>query len=98
MKYNGEITVASVESDASMRSGTVQCVHCGAHWEHKPGSGRTRGWCGRCKGFVCGPRCAKCVPEERRLELAEAGLPWELHMEVADRLPVSEPVIWTPNG
>jgi hypothetical protein len=50
---------------------TERCVHCGAHWVRMPGSGRLRGWCTRCHGSVCGPRCAVCVPFEQRLDQAE---------------------------
>ena len=52
---------------------TIQCVHCYRHWVYKPGSGKTRGFCTRCNGFVCGPKCAECVPKEAKLENIEAG-------------------------
>ncbi len=50
---------------------TFQCVHCGDHHLIVRGSGRIRGWCQRCNGFVCGPQCAACVPFERWLEQME---------------------------
>lgn len=53
---------------------TLQCVHCGAHWEVKPGSGKLRGFCSRCNGPVCGPKCSECVPAEQQLENIESGI------------------------
>jgi len=53
----------------------VQCVHCGTHFPIAPGSGKIRGFCGRCNGPVCGPRCAECVPIEQWLENREQGRP-----------------------
>ena len=52
---------------------TQQCVHCGKHEMVIPGSGKKRGWCHYCKGFLCGKEiCKKCVPYEAQLEYAEA--------------------------
>lgn len=53
---------------------TQQCVHCGSHERVSPGSGKKRGWCMHCGGFVCGrPNCMKyCVPHEARIEYEEA--------------------------
>lgn len=53
---------------------TVRCVHCGGHFLKSPGSGKLRGFCTRCNGFLCGPQCAECVPIEMYLERLEAGL------------------------
>ena len=51
---------------------TLQCVHCGMHWIYEPGSGRERGWCGRCMGVTCGSqRCCICVPYEAQIEIME---------------------------
>ena len=55
--------------------GTLQCCHCGGHWLPIPGSGKVRGFCQRCNGFVCGPGCAECVPMEQYLENMEKGVP-----------------------
>lgn len=52
---------------------TLQCVHCGCHWQASPGSGRIRGFCMNCNGPVCGPRCAECVPIDLQLENMEQG-------------------------
>lgn len=62
-----------VTSDgASEEHDTQQCVHCGAVWEFRPGSGRTRGFCVRCMGVTCGnPACDACVPIEARLDHME---------------------------
>lgn len=56
---------------------TLQCCHCSGHFEVIVGSGKERGWCSRCSGYVCGePLCmAACVPFEKKLENIEAGLP-----------------------
>ena len=51
------------------------CVHCGGQFKRQPGSGRIRGYCQNCGGFVCGPGCAECVPVELLLENIEAGRP-----------------------
>lgn len=37
-----------------------QCVHCQKVWKVEPGSGRLRGFCGKCNGPVCGPMCLEC--------------------------------------
>lgn len=54
---------------------TLQCVHCGGHFTLQPGSGRIRGYCPRCRGPICGPGCAECVPVEQLLENIERGRP-----------------------
>lgn len=59
---NGSLT----ESD------TLQCVHCGLHWQVVPGSKRKRGFCMACMGVTCGPACSReCYPLEKRLEDVE---------------------------
>lgn len=51
---------------------TMQCVHCGMHWECKPGSKRKRGFCVACRGATCGKeRCDIHLPYEAYLELEE---------------------------
>lgn len=60
---------------------TLQCSHCGAHWEVVVGSGKLRGFCSRCydsnkpgTGYTCGrPECMVCLTPEQRLENIEAG-------------------------
>jgi hypothetical protein len=47
----------------------LQCCHCERWWKVVPGSGRTRGWCGKCMKPHCGgPKCWECTPNERRWE------------------------------
>jgi hypothetical protein len=50
---------------------TLQCVHCGNHFISMKGSGKIRGWCRRCNGPICGPKCHVCVPFEKQLEAME---------------------------
>lgn len=50
---------------------TVRCCHCGGHFPFGPGKTKNRGFCTRCNGHLCGPRCAECRPMERMLEEME---------------------------
>ena len=61
-------------SGVEIAADTLQCVHCGAHWIVKPGSGRKRGFCLKCMGPTCGsPRCEhSCNPVEAQIEAMEA--------------------------
>lgn len=62
----GEITVRPIHS----------CCHCQKTWEEVKGSGRLRGYCSRCHGYVCGhPDCMVCINWEAKLENVEAGRP-----------------------
>lgn len=54
---------------------TLSCVHCQHTWILQRGSGKQRGYCFDCMGFICGPKCAECIPLEVRLENIEAGRP-----------------------
>jgi hypothetical protein len=54
---------------------TLSCVHCRFTWILQKGSGRARGYCTNCMGYVCGPACAECLPFERKIENLEAGRP-----------------------
>lgn len=75
MREAGLITVFSPDKDRPiLETPTLQCVHCGRHWQVRPGSGKTRGFCSNCNGPVCGPSCAKCVPQEQMLDNIESGL------------------------
>lgn len=49
---------------------TRQCKHCGSHEVCVPGSGKERGVCLKCGGFVCGrPECmTACIPFEAWLD------------------------------
>lgn len=60
--------------DGVQVTSTLQCVHCNAHWDVQPGSGIVRGFCLKCMGPVCGPKCVECRPFEKWLEeVEEAG-------------------------
>lgn len=87
-KQSGEFEVHGWYGELA-RGGTRQCCHCQATWVHAPGSGRLRGYCQNCNGFVCGPGCAACVPLERRLENLEAGRP---------ELTPAAPSVYVPPG
>lgn len=53
---------------------TKQCCHCGGHFVMVKGSGKLRGYCTKCHEITCGKiECCKCVPFEKKLDLAEAG-------------------------
>lgn len=54
---------------------TVSCVHCQETWRKTKGSEKMRGFCQQCRGFVCGLKCAVCIPIELRIENIEAGRP-----------------------
>lgn len=72
----GLITVVDPGMDRPLsETPTMQCVHCGRHFAVCPGSGKTRGWCMRCNGPICGPGCAACVPMEQQLANLERGRP-----------------------
>jgi hypothetical protein len=67
-------TLGAIVLDGRHVANTAQCVHCGSHEEIIAGSGKKRGYCPMCKGFVCGLEgCMKeCTPFEARVELTEA--------------------------
>ena len=66
-KASGSIVV-----DGQEVGHTMQCRHCGAHFLSVKGSGKTRGWCMKCAGVLCGAEaCFACVPFEKRLEIEE---------------------------
>lgn len=55
---------------------TLQCCHCGGHFEVVSGSGRLRGFCLRHNAVTCGrPECMMCLDKEQRLDNIEKGLP-----------------------
>lgn len=66
----GEITITDPEH-GTQHLKTYKCAHCGKHWIPQPGSGHVRGLCGRCNGFICGPGCEECIPEEAMCEILE---------------------------
>ena len=78
-------------NDRLVNKDTLQCVHCGGHWEVNPGSGKLRGFCLRCNGPFCGPGCANCVPTEQLLENMEQGRPHDFTPTT-----VNVPRLWLP--
>jgi hypothetical protein len=65
---------------------TLQCCHCGGHWEVIVGSGRLRGFCTKHLDYTCGrPECMVCLDKEQRLENLEAGRP-ELWVPTAESI------------
>ena len=76
MQEKGRIIIVDPGMDRAVAEiGTAQCVHCSGHFPIQPGSGKIRGFCLRCNGPICGPKCAKCVPVEQMLENIEHGRP-----------------------
>jgi hypothetical protein len=61
----------------------MSCVHCQYTWMIEPHSGKERGFCMHCMGPTCGPKCEKCIPLQRRLEIiaqwGQHGLTRALH-------------------
>lgn len=69
---DGLIIISDPGSDKPLQEiKMLQCCHCGGHFKSEPGSGKIRGYCTNCNGFVCGPKCAECVPMEKMLEIME---------------------------
>lgn len=77
-RMRGTLISTPIDGGKVVQSDTVQCVHCQAVWQWKPGSGKTRGFCLKCNGFFCGPQCEACVPIEQVIENLEAGMPYHL--------------------
>jgi hypothetical protein len=75
----GRITIFG--PDGTVEYGTCGCVHCGGHFpaprfgasEEDKATRVGRGFCFNCNGYICGPCCEVCVPEEQYLENLEAG-------------------------
>jgi len=63
-RYGGTILIDGRDVGVTRR-----CVHCGRHWLAVKGSGTVRGFCLRCNGHTCGPKCVAltygpCVPHD----------------------------------
>ena len=86
-RANGESIFRCRESGKEIAVfATIKCVHCGAHTDVVPGSGRRRFWCMNCNGNTCGkPECDACVPWEKAMEAYEKGV-------TADLMPVKAAV------
>lgn len=54
---------------------TRQCMHCGSHHICVKGSGKLRGYCLKCNGWLCGkPSCLKeCIHIDKKIEMYEKG-------------------------
>lgn len=68
LKPHGHVVNGKKQSD------TWQCCHCGAHHVYVKGSGKLRGYCGRCNGNFCGPKCETCKTQEQRCDAVEQGI------------------------
>ena len=74
MSKRVERVAGGILIDGMQVAETLQCRHCGMHWERKPGSGTLRGYCMKCDAVLCGkPVCmSECKPFEKWLEEVEA--------------------------
>lgn len=68
LRPNGFVIIQGVDGNL-FEGETRQCCHCGGHWLVQPGSGKIRGWCGKCSAWFCSPECMECVPHERMLDI-----------------------------
>lgn len=61
--------------DGKVTCDTIQCKHCGHHYISVKGSGKLRGYCTKCNGWLCGaPACLlECSHFEKKLEQYEKG-------------------------
>lgn len=73
MSKRVERIAGAIVVDGQQVAETLQCCHCGQHWERRPGSGTLRGYCMKCNSVLCGqPACMKnCKPFEKWLEEVE---------------------------
>lgn len=74
----GTLTTTPLDGGPATTQQLLCCVHCGYVWTPTPGSGKKRGWCGNCAGYICGHAdcvAAGCVPLEAAIENIEAGRP-----------------------
>lgn len=89
----GTLTSTDLDRDRVVTRDLVCCVHCGYLWVWEPGSGKRRGWCLKCGGFVCGHKaCVQtgCVHRNQQLENMEQGRPLDFVPVVAS-VPVEPP-------
>lgn len=64
MREAGAILVDGVQV-----ASTLQCCHCGGHFEVVKGSGTRRGFCLKCGSVTCGDAgCDPCYPVEKRFD------------------------------
>lgn len=60
-------TIETQEMGRVIECDTLQCVHCGRHWQHKVGD-KGRGFCFACQGPICGAKCQTCYPAAQQRE------------------------------
>ncbi len=65
----GIIIISNGYAGTQTEEPTLQCIHCQHTWVRQPGSGIKRGFCMKCMGPICGPKCAECRG------------PWEKHLD-----------------
>lgn len=74
LRPHGVGILADPDLPHEQQSDYRQCIHCQKSWKVEPGSGRLRGFCMKCNGPICGPRCSECHgPFEKVCEDIEAG-------------------------
>lgn len=60
--------------DGKEEGESIQCCHCNGHFNLRPGSGVTRGFCMLCMRVTCGQKkCNACYPFEKKLEDYRSG-------------------------
>lgn len=70
LRPHGLIVIQNVDG-STFEGETRQCCHCGGHWLIQPGSGKVRGWCGKCSAWFCSPSCMECIPYEKMLDIMD---------------------------
>lgn len=76
-KTRGYGIITYCDSDKTEEVDTWACVHCQRTQDRIPFKSPTDDtlgrWCQTCDGPVCmDPKCARCIPFERKLEMIEA--------------------------
>lgn len=75
LRPHGVIIITDPALNREIHMDAMSCVHCQELWVVVPGSGKTRGFCLKCMGPICGEKCAECTgPWEKRMERIEAGI------------------------
>lgn len=93
-RRSGVVVSRPYDGGAEVQSDTAQCQHCSYTWQHTPGSGKRRGWCLRCHGFVCGRPCCEargCVSKEEEMDQMSRGIAWDRVSEANKPIVVAVP-------